>query len=220
MMRTGAALRAIYDTLWEAYGPQGWWPGDSPTEIVIGAILTQNTAWSNVEKAIAKLRDSNAVSWTALRDMSPEALALLIQPAGTYRVKARRLKAFVDQLWGSFDGSLDRMLAGDMPAVRERLLSIHGIGPETADAIMLYAGSIPTFVVDAYTNRILRRHLLLAEGETYDTVRAMFHRAMTSDTAVYNEYHALLVAVGKQHCRTRACCDGCPLAAMPHNGSL
>jgi len=209
-------LRSIYDRLYAAYGPQGWWPGKTPTEVVIGAILTQNTAWRNVERAIASLRRAKALSWPALRKLSEAQLAELIRPAGTYRVKAARLKAFVDYLWGHHHGSLRSLLSGDLDAVRTSLLSIHGIGPETADAILLYAGNRPTFVVDAYTKRILHRHFLAEENASYDAVRQLFQSALPTDAQMYNEYHALLVAVGKKHCKTRANCDACPLRDLPH----
>ncbi|MHC4695183.1 MAG: endonuclease III domain-containing protein [Planctomycetota bacterium] len=233
-------LRDIYDRLWDAYGPQGWWPADSAIEVVVGAILTQNTAWSNVERAISNLKSAGCLSWTALRDISEEKLGKLIQPSGTFRVKAGRLKAFAQALWSEHNGSLDSILGvetrrsavADRPSIsrpndqvdaaRRRLLAIRGIGPETADAILLYAAHRPTFVVDAYTRRILRRHHLIDAGTDYETVRQMFHRALPQERAVklYNEYHALFVAVGKKHCRARARCDGCPLADQPHDPDL
>ncbi len=209
-------LREIYDRLYAAYGPQGWWPGQTPTEVIIGAVLTQNTAWTNVERAIANLRRANALSWIALRDLSEAELAALIRPAGTYRVKAVRLKALVNYLWQHHQGCLDSLLAGPLDQVRDRLLSIHGIGPETADAIVLYAGARPSFVVDAYTKRLLHRHLLCDEKANYDQVRGLFQEALPPNAQMYNEYHALLVAVGKKHCRSRADCDGCPLSDLPH----
>jgi len=217
---TGRTLPEIYGRLWNAYGPQHWWPADTPTEVVIGAILTQNTAWKNVERAIDNLRGANALDWSALRGLSKSRLARLIQPSGTYHVKAERLKAFVNDLWKQHDGSLASMLDGDLDAARERLLSTRGIGPETADAILLYAGGRPTFVVDAYTRRILRRHLLIEANAGYETVRTLFHESLPADVQLFNEYHALLVAVGKRHCRTRANCEGCPLEGLPHDAEL
>jgi endonuclease-3 related protein len=212
----GALLRLIYDRLYATYGPQGWWPGRTPTEVVIGAILTQNTAWRNVERAIANLRRAKALSWRALRDLTEPRLAELIRPAGTFRVKAARVKAFASFLWAHHSGSLKSLLSGDLDAVRARLLSIHGIGPETADAILLYAGNRPSFVVDRYTKRILHRHFLCEEDAGYESVRELFQSALPRDAQAYNEYHALLVAVAKKHCKTRAQCDGCPLSALPH----
>jgi endonuclease-3 related protein len=213
-------LREIYDRLWAAYGPQRWWPADSPIEVVVGAILTQNTAWTNVERAINNLKGANCLSWSALRDVTRAELAKLIQPSGTFRVKATRLKAFVGVLWSEYNGSLDSLLHSEIPIVRRRLLAIHGIGPETADAILLYVSGYPIFVIDAYTRRILRRHNALAANVGYKEVQACFHRALPDDPQVYNEYHALLVAVGKKHCRARALCEGCPLGELPHDPEL
>lgn len=213
-------LREIYDRLFEAFGPQHWWPADTTTEVVIGAILTQNTAWKNVERAIANLKDANALDWSALRELTTTKLASLIQPSGTYRVKAARLKAFVNDLWAHHEGSLTSMLDGDLATARKRLLSISGIGPETADAMLLYAGDRPSFVVDAYTRRVLRRHSLIDASADYEAIRALFHDALPADARLFNEYHALFVEVSKRHCRVRARCDGCPLAHLPHDADL
>ena len=210
----------MYDRLWSAYGPQHWWPARTPTEVVIGAILTQNTAWKNVERAIENLKQARCLTWRALKSLSESDLAKLVQPSGTYRVKAARLKAFVDCLWENHNGLLGSVLIGELEDVRERLLRIPGIGPETADAILLYAGNRPTFVVDAYTKRILRRHYVTDGKAGYETVRQLFHRSLRPDVRLCNEYHALLVEVGKRHCRMRALCDGCPLADLPHDGAL
>ena len=211
------SLHRMYDRLSAAYGPQHWWPAKTPAEVVVGAILTQNTAWKNVEQAIDNLRAANCLTWRALRDVPPKRLTDLVQPSGTYRIKAARLKAFVCALWKNHAGSLKAMLDGELEEARQRLLAIDGIWPETADAILLYAGGRPSFVIDAYTRRILRRHRLINWQAAYAEVQELFHRAFASDTLVYNEFHALLVAVGKRHCRTRARCDGCPLADMPHD---
>lgn len=207
----------MYERLFQIYGPQHWWPGETPVEVVIGAILTQNTAWTNVEKAIENLKQADCLSFDALRYVSQQKLEKLIRPAGTYRIKADRLKAFVDALWQCHDGSLESMLGGELDLARQRLLSICGIGPETADAILLYAGNRVTFVVDAYTKRILRRHDVIEDKEKYESVRNLFHQYVTPDVQVYNEFHALLVEVGKRHCRTKAKCEGCPLVDMPHH---
>ena len=213
-------LREIYDRLWAAYGPQHWWPARTIPEVVAGAILTQNTAWRNVERAIANLRRAECLTWSALRDMPEQRVARLIRPSGTYRIKAVRLKAFVDHLWNHHHGSLRSMLGGELEQARGRLLAIRGVGPETADAILLYAGNRATFVVDAYTRRVLRRHLVTAPGVRYEMVRQSFHRAVKPDIGVYKEYHALLVAVGKRHCRAGASCEACPLADLPHEREL
>jgi len=215
--RTKHPLRTIFDRLLAHYGPQHWWPGDTDTEVVIGAILTQNTAWTNVERAIDGLQRAGCLSFDVLHGLSTETLETLIRPSGTYRVKARRLKAFVDVLFCDFAGALDALLAGELEAARRRLTSIHGIGPETADAILLYAGKRATFVVDAYTKRVLRRHHLLDDHADYETTRALFHNQLPDDVPLFNEYHALLVAVGKHHCRTKARCAGCPLEGLPHD---
>jgi endonuclease-3 related protein len=210
-------LRDVYDRLWSAYGPQHWWPAETATEVVVGAILTQNTVWRNVERAIEDLKRADCITWDALRKIPQARLAALIQPSGTYRVKAARLKAFVNYLWDHHGRSLDSLLDGDLEDARRRLLSIHGIGPETADSILLYAGKRPTFVVDAYTRRVLRRHFVIDGRAKYEAVRRLFHDALPGDVRVYNEYHALFVALGKRHCRARAMCDSCPLVDLPRD---
>jgi len=211
------SLREVYERLWRAYGPQHWWPARTRVEIVVGAILTQNTSWSNVERAIDNLRRAKVLSWSGLRDLPASELAELIRPSGTYDVKAKRLGSFVRYLWDNHNGSLRSLLTSDLETARKRLLSIHGIGPETADAILLYAGNRASFVVDAYTRRVLRRHFLCNEKADYETSRGLFQAALRADAALFNEYHALLVAVGKKHCRSRARCEGCPLEGMPHD---
>lgn len=218
--QTEHPLRTIFDRLLARHGPQHWWPGDTETEIVIGAILTQNTAWTNVERAIDGLKRAGCLSFDALRDLPTERLEALIRPSGTFRIKTRRLKAFVEALFRDYAGSLEAMLGGELEEARRRLTSIHGIGPETADAILLYAGKRPTFVVDAYTKRVLRRHHLLDDRTDYETTRALFHDQLDDDVPLFNEYHALLVAVGKEHCGATAQCPGCPLEQWPHDPSL
>lgn len=214
------SLREIYDRLWQAYGAQHWWPARTRVEIVVGAILTQNTAWSNVERAIGNLRRARVMTWSGLRDLSTSELAELIRPSGTYEVKAKRLGSFVRYLWENHNGSLRSLLNGELETARGRLLSIHGIGPETADAILLYAGNRASFVVDAYTRRILRRHYLCGDRVAYETLRELFHTALPADPPLFNQYHALLVSLGKMHCRSRARCEGCPLEGMPHDPAL
>lgn len=199
-----------------AYGPQHWWPAETPTEVIVGAILTQNTGWRNVERAIDNLKEAGALDFRRLHEIEPKLLAELIQPAGTYKVKTRRLKAFVDWFWARYDADLDRMFATSIPVLREELLSVSGIGRETADAIILYAGGLPTFVVDAYTARIMCRHRLIDESADYDEIKELFEYNLPADAEYFNEYHALLVQVGKQHCRPRARCQGCPLEPFEH----
>lgn len=213
-------IRRIYQTLFDAYGPQHWWPADTPIEMVVGAILTQNTAWTNVERAIANLKARRCLTWERLSAVAESELAEIIRPAGTFRVKASRIKSFVNALFERHEGSLERMLAGPLDQARGRLLAIRGVGPETADAILLYAGGWTSFVVDAYTERILRRHLLIGRDATYESVRELFHAAIDADAQVYNEYHALLVRVAKEHCRVKARCEGCPLGDMQHDAAL
>ena len=222
MNRTSSAtgLRDMYRALFDAFGPQYWWPADSPTEVVIGAILTQNTAWSNVERAIAAMKVAGCIDLRRIADLESDELAEVIRPAGTYRVKARRLKAFADWLLREHNGDLTQALAGELAATRSRLLGISGIGPETADAVLLYAGGRPTFVVDAYTRRVLRRHHFIDERASYNDVKSLFERAIEPNVPIYNEFHALLVELAKRHCRTTACCSGCPLRRFPHDESL
>jgi endonuclease-3 related protein len=211
------ALRAIFSRLLAVYGPQHWWPADTREEIAIGAILTQNTAWTNVERAIAALRSVGALDLASLHGMDETRLAQCIRSAGTYRVKARRLKAFAAWVHQRYAGDLDAALAGETAAKQAELRSLHGIGPETADAILLYAADHPVFVVDAYAVRVLTRHGQLEGSASYATVQDRLQRALPRVAADYNEYHALLVAVGKAHCRRRAHCRDCPLEALPHD---
>lgn len=217
---TSPVLGEIFERLFAAYGPQRWWPGETDTEIVVGAILTQNTAWRNVERAIERLKQAQCLSFPAIRDLPRPRLEELVRPSGTYRVKARRLTAFVKMLFGTHGGSLPDMLGGDLDEARRRLTSIHGIGPETADAILLYAADRPTFVVDTYTKRILRRHFLLDPSADYEATRRVFHDELVPDARQCNEFHALFVRLGKVHCRVRARCEGCPLESMPHDAGL
>jgi len=214
--QTARTLNRFFEAMLHAYGPQHWWPGETPTEVIIGAILTQNTAWRNVERAIANLKQAGLLHWRRLRDIPLESLAEHIRPAGTYRVKARRLKAFVDWFWQRYEADLDRMFATPLEMLREELLEVPGIGRETADAILLYAGGLPTFVVDAYTARILYRHRLIDTDADYDEIKELFESSLPSDPALFNEFHALLVRVGKEHCRPRARCRGCPLERFEH----
>lgn len=212
-------IRRSYRELLRAYGSQGWWPGDSPTEVVVGAILTQNTNWRNVEKAIANLKAARLLSWRALRDISTHQLAALIKPAGYFNVKAKRLKCFVTWLWKHHGGSLTRLGRLDKAAARKALLEVNGIGPETADSILVYALCKPSFVVDAYTHRVIRRHGLIEDKPDYHKTQSLFERSIPANAQLYNEYHALIVKVAKSHCKTRANCEGCPLQWHPHDAS-
>ncbi len=198
--------------MYEALGPQGWWPGESPFEVCVGAILTQNTNWQNVERAINNLKKKGFLSPQALYELPEGILAELIRPAGYFRVKARRLKNFIRFLVENFEGDLTGLFALPLEKARQALLAVSGIGPETADSILLYAGEKPTFVIDSYTRRILLRHGLATEDMGYEDLREMFMRHLPKDPALYNEYHALLVAVGKNFCRPqKPRCEDCPL---------
>lgn len=209
--RATPPLAAVYHALWQAWGPQHWWPGRTRFEVVVGAILTQNTAWSNVEKAISRLRRERALTPARLHAVEQATLAEWIRPAGYYNVKARRLRAFTHMLFDSFAGRLDRLFALPQETLRATLLAVHGIGKETADSMILYAAQRPQFVVDAYTRRMLERHQWGDAAAEYDEVAALFVRALPVDVQVYNEYHALIVRLGKDHCRPRPRCDTCPL---------
>ena len=200
-------LMEVYHRLFSAYGPQGWWPGDSPFEVIIGAILTQATAWTNVEKAMNNLKKAGILSPEGLKDIPTDELALLIRSSGYFNVKARRLKAFIHHLWDVHDGSLDNMLNTDGPALRRELLSIHGLGEETADDILIYAANKPYFVIDAYTRRIIDRVGLYAGAGSYGEYQRFFHEALPADTRLFNEYHALLVRHGKDVCRPTPLCE-------------
>lgn len=215
MTRRDDILHTAYDALFAAFGPQHWWPGDTPFEVVVGAILTQNTAWSNVERAIANLKRERVLSPRALRDIHPRRLARLIRPSGYFNIKAKRLKDFMRWLFAAHGGSLTRMFRRDLHTLRQQLLAVNGIGPETADSILLYAGQKPIFVVDAYTKRILSRHGLVAADASYDDVQRLFHAALPADVQLYNEFHALLVRLGKDYCQKRQPrCVECPLRAV------
>jgi endonuclease-3 related protein len=217
--RAGAAGIAVlpelgiyYDALFRAYGPQHWWPGRTRFEVIVGAILTQNTSWSNVERAIAGLRREKLLSPGAIEQVPLRHLYGLIRPSGYFRQKARKLKAFVEFLRRRYDGSLTKMFATSTGELREQLLGVHGIGPETADSILLYAGGHPLFVVDAYARRILERHNLADEKQSYEEIRRLFEASLPMSAPLFNEYHALIVHTGKHFCRKReACCEGCAL---------
>ena len=205
-------LQSYYDALFRAYGPQHWWPGRTRFEIIVGAILTQNTSWTNVERAIRNLRREKLLSPLAIERVSPPRLARLIRSSGYFRQKARKLKAFVRFLRDAHHGSLTKMFRTPTAVLREQLLAVHGIGPETADSILLYAGKHPVFVVDAYTRRILERHHLAHGKQSYEEIRALFERSLLLSASLFNEYHGLIVRTGKDFCRARApLCENCAL---------
>ncbi|HJY85951.1 MAG TPA: hypothetical protein VKE24_03860 [Candidatus Acidoferrales bacterium] len=207
-----SVLPLFYETLSAKLGPMHWWPAKTPFEVIAGAILTQNTAWTNVSRALDNLRQERLLTPRAVERVSLGRLARLVRPSGYFRQKARKLKAFVDFLGRDFCGSLARMFRTPTAELRERLLEVHGIGPETADSILLYAGKHAVFVVDTYTKRILLRHGLLSEKAGYEEMRELFERNLPRDVELYNEYHALIVNVGKRWCRSeKPLCDECPL---------
>ena len=222
-------LRRMHDQLSAAYGPQHWWPAETSFEMILGAYLTQNTAWKAVERSLANLRAAGALTLDGLRSIPLEELQRLIQPSGFPSRKAPALKAFVALLDEEFSGSLDQLAASPTDALRRRLLSLPGVGPETADAILLYALGHPIPVADEYLRRIAERHRLLKPSpgrnrQGYDSLADLTRQAFASDAAknqarLFNEFHALTVAVGKAHCRRSALCAGCPLAGdMPAGG--
>ena len=210
MNKTGV-LTEIYDILFKSFGKQYWWPGDTGFEVVIGAILTQNTNWSNVEKAIKNLKSVKIFTPKKLYELDQDELAELIRPSGYFNVKAKRLKHFIEWLFLNYNGSLSKLFKQDFDTLREQLLSVNGIGKETADSIILYAAEKPTFVVDAYTKRVLVRHGVITEDYDYDAIKEVFENNLPKEVPLYNEYHALIVMVGKHYCKPKMQCEECPL---------
>jgi endonuclease-3 related protein len=209
----------VYERLLAAFGRQSWWPGETPFEVLVGAILVQNTAWKNVERAIANLREAGVLEPRALQGLPDEDLEELIRPAGYFRVKARRLRNLLRLVNEDFGGSLEEMFASPLDVLREKLLAVNGIGPETADAILLYAGGFPTFVVDTYTHRVFARHGWIDFDADYHTIQDHFESSLPDDAALFNEYHALLVRLGKDFCRKTPQCEECPLVdLLPESG--
>lgn len=213
---TGNRLTEIYNLLFERFGPQHWWPGETQFEIIIGAILTQNTNWTNVEKAISNLKGADLLTPVKLYEIDVSRLAELIRSAGYFNIKAKRLKNFLAWFFNHYGGQIESL--EDVPAgrLREELLSIKGVGPETADSILLYALNKPVFVVDAYTARVAVRHHLIDSDAGYEGLKELFQSNLSADVRLFNEYHALLVKVGKEFCRPTARCGGCPLNKLPH----
>lgn len=211
-------LLFIYQRLYKAFGPQHWWPGETPFEVIIGAILTQSAAWSNVEKAIANLKREGLLEPAALQAVPLEHLASLLYPTGYYNAKAKKVKAFVQHLGENHSHELGSLFAQDTADLRRELLGIFGIGAETADSIILYAARKPTFVVDAYTRRIFGRLGLAPERDSYAAFQEMFESNLPKDTDLFNEYHALLVHLGKEVCRKEPLCNLCQLREVCEMG--
>ena len=211
-------VRDVYERLVERYGPRGWWPADGPFEVIVGAILTQRTAWTNVEKALANLKQAGALSPAAMRALSVAELAELIRPSGFYRSKARKLLAFLGRLDAGFEGDLERLLAAPREELRRALLATHGIGAETADVILVYAARQPFFVVDAYTRRTFSRLGFRPGRDTYDAWQRLFEESLPRDAALFGEYHALIVEHAKDACRAEPLCDRCALAEVCETG--
>jgi endonuclease-3 related protein len=208
----GATLLEIYHRLYRTYGSQHWWPGDEPFEVMVGAILTQSTSWKNVEKAISSLKKANALNPASIRNLGLPELANLIHSCGYYQVKARKLKAMAEWL-GGYGDDLEKAFSRSPVELRKELLGVWGIGPETADSIVLYAAGMPAFVVDTYTRRVFGR-LGLVDGKVdYDTLQSLFTRNLPADVPLFNEYHALLVRIGKECCRKKPNCEVCPLVS-------
>ena len=205
-----ARLLRLYRALLAHHGPQGWWPARTPFEVAVGAILTQHTAWTGAARAVAALRARGLLAPRRLAGTDVRVLGVLVRPAGTYRLKARRLLDFTGWLLARFDGDFGGLRRAPLGPLRRELLGVHGLGPETADAILLYAAGRPVFVADAYTRRVLERHRLLPRGSRYEATRLFLEAHLPSDPALFNEFHALLVAAAKAHCRTVARCHGCP----------
>ena len=209
-------LTEIYELLFDSFGPQHWWPGQTQFEIITGAILTQNTNWTNVKKAITNLKAAGCLSPEKLYHLDVEQLAEYIRPAGYYNIKTKRLKNFLSWLFDKYDGRLTNLATVNTDQLRAELLAINGIGYETADSILLYAFERPVFVVDAYTARIAFRHQLIETDAGYEQLRELFQSNLPEDIRLFNEYHALLVKVGKEFCKPKAKCPGCPLEKLPH----
>ncbi|MFB3883579.1 MAG: endonuclease III domain-containing protein [Thermodesulfobacteriota bacterium] len=207
-------LMRIYNRLYQAYGPRHWWPGETPFEVMVGAILTQNTSWKNVELAIGNLKNKEVLNPEGIHRLRKPQLSPLIRSSGYYRIKTIRLKTFVEFLFTNYGGSIKRMGEEDLETLREKLLGVNGIGPETADSILLYGLNKPIFVVDAYTKRILSRHGMIPDHASYEEVQRLFMDHLPEDEKLFNEYHALIVHLGKALCRKVPKCESCPLKGI------
>ena len=207
----GQRLMEMFTLLSNHFGPQNWWPAETELEMMVGAVLTQNTNWKNVERAIENLKRRSILSLESLRSLSAAEIAHNIRPAGYYNIKAKRLKNLISFLVESYQADLTLFFQDETQSLRQGLLSVKGIGPETADSILLYAVRRSVFVIDAYTHRILCRHNMSEEQATYDELQALFMDHLPEDPALFNEFHALIVQVGKAYCRKKPLCNRCPL---------
>lgn len=215
--RINRSLLRIYDSLFARFGPRHWWPGDTRIEIIIGAILTQNTAWANVEKAVRNLKEEKALSVSKLSKIPEKKLARLIRPSGYYNIKAGRIKNFLNFLNTVYGGSINKMFRTDLYRLREELLKVKGIGQETADSILLYAGDKPIFVVDAYTKRAFSRHGFITKDAEYREIQRLFMNNLPKDAGLFNEFHALIVELGKSICKSKKpLCSKCPIRRIEY----
>lgn len=201
----------MYEILNDYFGNLNWWPGETPFEIAVGAILTQNTNWTNVERAIENLKSANLLSPGRLLEEKDDTISELIRPSGYYNIKTKRLKAFLGFLDSEYGGVMERMFEESLSTLRKKLLKVKGVGEETADSILLYGGDKPVFVVDAYTRRILTRHGIIDDDYSYEDIQELFMTHLAPDVPLYNQYHALLVNTGKLFCRREPRCRECPL---------
>jgi len=213
-----SSLSDLFEMMNHHFGDLHWWPGESPLEVIIGAVLTQNTAWRNVEKAIRNLKEQQYIDIERILQADPDKVADLIRPAGFFRLKTERLRNLLFFIKKDYKGNLDWMFDEDTWILREKLLQIKGIGEETADSILLYAGGKAVFVIDAYTRRVLLRHHLIHEGMKYGELQSFFMNHLSRDAALYNQYHALFVELGKSFCTKVPQCDDCPLMGFAHKG--
>ena len=205
----------VYQRLFDHFGPQGWWPGETPIEIIVGAVLTQNTNWRNVSKAINNLRDADFLSYDTLKLLSVDEVAHYIRPSGYYNLKAKRLKNLLVMIEEVYSGELDLFMQDSQESGRENLLSVKGVGPETADSILLYACGHPAFVIDMYTHRVFSRHQLVDEETDYESMQNLFVSQLSEDVQLFNEYHALIVRVASTYCKkTNPLCEECPLQGI------
>jgi len=214
-MRNDNIYTEVYQNLFDHFGPQNWWPGETPFEIIVGAVLTQNTNWGNVSKAINNLKDAGVLSFSSLKLLTVDEIASYIRPSGYYNLKAKRLRNLLDMIEEVYFGELDLFLKDSLESGRDNLLSVKGVGPETADSILLYACGLPTFVIDTYTHRVFSRHQLVDEETDYESMQDLFVSQLPQDVQLFNEYHALIVRVASKYCKKKnPLCEQCPLQGV------